>query len=287
MYNLICACTDLGVHIDGTDKGPLEIAKYINDKKINDKIIIKKNNCIKEKNKDNYKKNLKEINIFLKKLYLSILDSFNDDILPITLGGDHTVAISSILASNKHNPNLGVIWIDAHTDFNTFETTETGNIHGLPLAACCGLCNELTNHISNKYIDPKKCVVVGARSIDKEEYNNLKKYGVTIFTTNDLIKEGITQILNKAFEIAGDNIHISFDLDVIDPKEAKGVSVPEKNGITTQHAIEIFEYLVNKKSIIKSLDIVEYNPSFDDNNKTLNIAVNLLKKFINNDIQII
>lgn len=285
MFNLICACTDLGVHIDGSDKGPIEIARHINNKKINDVIYVKKNNVIKEKDHDNFKKNLEEIKIFLEKLNIEVNNSIKNQVFPITLGGDHTVAVSSILASSNYHDDLGVIWIDAHTDFNTFNTTETGNIHGLPLAASCGLCNKLTKHFANNYVNPKKCVVVGARSIDKEELNNLKKYGITYFTTIDLKNEGIKKIMDKAFEIAGKNVHISYDLDIIDPKTAPGVSVPEINGINEKEAYQIMDYLKTKKDLITSFDLVEYNPSIDDNNKTLNIALNLLNKFLNILIQ--
>lgn len=281
MINLICGCTDLGVHVDGTDKGPWEIARLINNKKINEKIIVNKKNVIKEKNHNNLRKNITEINEFLERLFIEVDNSFKSGIFPITLGGDHTVAISSILASKSYHDDLGVIWIDAHTDFNTFETTETGNIHGLPLAGTCGLCKDLTKHFASNYINPKKCVVVGARSVDKGEFTNLKEAGVTFFTTNDLQKEGIEKIMNKAFQIAGEKVHISYDLDIIDPKVAPGVSVPEKNGITELQAMEIIDYLKTKKDNIKSFDLVEYNPSFDQNEITLKIAVNLLTKFIN------
>lgn len=281
MINLICACTDLGVHIDGSSKGPIEIARLMNDKNIKDKIVVKTNNVIKEKNKNNLKKNIKDIKVFLENLYNEVNNSIKNNIFPITLGGDHTVAISSILASLNNQDDLGVIWIDAHSDFNTFETTETGNIHGLPLAASCGLCKELTEHFANKYINPEKCVIVGARSIDKEELNNLKKHNVTYFSTNDIKKEGINKIMDKAFLIAGTNVHISYDLDVIDPNIAPGVSIPEKNGINEHESLEIIDYLKQKKNLIKSFDLVEYNPTLDYNEKTFNIALNILNKFIN------
>ena len=277
------ACTDLGVHIDGTQEGPLRMVEYINNKNINDKIIVKKDNVIKEKNKNNLRKNIDAINKFSKNLFREVDNSFKHNIFPITIGGDHTVAIASILASQKNNQDIGVIWIDAHADFNTFETTETGNIHGLPLASVCGLCKDLTKHFTDNYVNPKKCVIIGARSIDKEEFNNLKKYGVTFFTTNDLKKEGINKIMDKAFSIAGKKVHISYDLDVIDPTIAMGVSVPEKNGINEEEAIEIINYLKTKKDNITSFDLVEYNPSFDDNKKTLKIAVKLLNNFINKE----
>lgn len=280
MINLIMACTDLGVHIDGAEEGPLQIMNFINNKKINDKIIIKKDNVIKEKNRNNLKKNINAINKFSENLFNTIDNCFKNNIFPITIGGDHTVAIPSILAAKKNNDNIGIIWIDAHADFNTFKTTETGNIHGLPLASTCGLCKDLTKHFTNKYVNPKKCVIVGARSIDKEELNNLKNEGVIFFTTNDLKKEGIKKIMDKAFDIAGNKVHISYDLDVIDPLIAKGVSVPEENGINEKEAMEIIDYLKRKKENITSFDLVEYNPSFDDNKKTLNIAINLLNKFI-------
>lgn len=281
MIDLICACSDLGVHIDGSEQGPIEIARLINNNKIYDKIYVHKNNVIKEKNKDNFKKNINNIKIFLEQLYNEISNTLDYNKFPITLGGDHTVAISSILASNNKYNDLGVIWIDAHADFNTFETTETGNIHGLPLAAVCGLCPELTKNYCNNYINPKKCVIVGARSIDKEEKNNLKKYGVTYFSTDDLKQNGIKNIMDKAFKIAGDKVHVSYDLDVITPNDAPGVSIPETDGISKFQSIEIIKYLKDKDNFIKSFDLVEYNPSFDINNKTLNIAIELLNIFIN------
>lgn len=280
MIDLICACTDLGVHLEGTEKGPILIANLINNKNINKKIIIKKNSIIKKKNHDNLLKNFEGINAFSKELFERINYSINNNLFPITLGGDHTVAIGSILASLNNYDDLGVIWIDAHADFNTFETTETGNIHGLPLAAVCGLCTSLSDHLSNKYVNPKKCVIVGARSIDKNEINNLRKYGVTFFTTNDIKKEGVNHIMDKAFAIAGKKVHVSYDLDIIDPTIAKGVSIPENNGINKEEAFAIINYLRQQKDKVVSFDLVEYNPTFDNNNKTLNLAVDLLHNFL-------
>jgi len=281
MINLICACTDLGLHIDGTDKGPIAISHFINSDKINDKIVVSKKNVIKEKNINNNQKNIKDIREFLERLQIEVDNSIKNNIFPIVIGGDHTVAISSAFASLKHNNNLGIIWIDAHSDFNTFETTETGNIHGLPLASICGLCQDLTDELTNKYIDPKKCVVVGARSIDKKEYANLEKAGITVFTTDDLNNYGINTILETAFQIAGQKVHVSFDLDVIDPKIAPGVSVPELNGINKSQTMEIINYLNNKKENITSFDLVEYNPSLDQNEITLKIIIDILSKFVN------
>ena len=223
-------------------------------------------------------------NNFNKLLFDKITNLLNENKFPITIGGDHSVAIASALATNNHYKNLGIIWIDAHTDYNTFDTTITGNIHGLPLAAINGYKTEkLTNFLTDNHINPKNTVIVGARSIDESELINLKNNNITFFTTEDIKKEGLDNILDKAFQIAGNNtngIHISYDLDYIDPIDCPGVSVPEINGVDINLAIETMKYIKNKKHLIKSLDLVEYNPKFDINNKTLNIATNLLNIFL-------
>lgn len=282
-YTLINANTDLGVHIDGTNKGPNLITNHF---KQYETITIEKNNDYqKNKDKHNLAKNLDEINKFNKKLYDTVTNLLENNTFPITIGGDHSIAIPTALASNDYHKNLGIIWIDAHTDYNTFESTITGNIHGLPLAAINNYYNEkLTNILTNNYINPKNTVIVGARSIDPLELENLKNNNITYFTTEDIKKEGINNILDKAFKIAEENtngIHISYDLDYIDPEICPGVSVPEQNGIDLETAYSTMEYLNNKKDIIKSLDLVEYNPLNDIDNKTKDIAINLLNIFIN------
>lgn len=282
-YTLINANSDLGVHIDGTNNGPKLITNNFKNYEI---ITIEKDNTIiKSKNKSDLAKNLEEVNAFNKLLFDKITYLLNENKFPITVGGDHSIAIASSLASNNYHKNLGIIWIDAHTDYNTFDTTITGNIHGLPLAAINGYKTEkLTNFLTNNYIKPQNTVIVGARSIDKQELVNLKNNNITFFTTEDIIKEGLKNILDKAFQIAGNNtngIHISYDLDYIDPIDCPGVSVPESNGINAKTAIDTMKYIKNKKQLIKSLDLVEYNPKFDINNKTLNLATNLLNIFVN------
>ena len=148
----------------------------------------------------------------------------------------------------------------------------------MPLACLNGLNSELSKFHSNKYYDPRKTVVVGYRAFEensKNEIKNIKTMGVTVYTTNDIKEYGVTKILEQAMKIASNNtngIHISFDLDVIDPKIAKGVSVPEVNGINLKETNEIIKFLQNKKDLIKSFDLVEYNPLNDYNDETLNIS---------------
>lgn len=282
-YTFINANSDLGVHIDGTNNGPNLITKNFNNYETH--TINKDNKTKKSKDKSDLAKNLKEVNNFNKLLYDKILNLLKEDKFPITIGGDHSIAIASALASNEYHKNIGIIWIDAHTDYNTFNSTITGNLHGLPLAAINGYKTEaLTKFLTNNFINPKNTVIVGARSIDELELVNLKNNKITFFTTEDIKKEGINNILDKAFKIAGKNtsgIHISYDLDYIDPLDCPGVSVPETNGIDLETALNTMKYINSKKDLIKSLDLVEYNPKFDINNKTLNIANKLLELFIN------
>lgn len=280
MITIINANTDLGVHVDGANLGPKEITDKLDIKKYN----IDKENTIKNKDKNDLKKNLNEVNHFTKKVFEQELEILNNNDFPLLIGGDHSAAIGSALASQKYYKNIGIIWIDAHGDYNTFETTRTGNLHGLPLAAITGYkCDDLTSFITDNHINPKNCVIVGARSIDPWEIGNLKDAGVTIFTTQDIHEKGSQTIMDEAFKIALNNTngtHISYDLDVIDPIIAPGVSVPEVNGITLSEANEIMDYLVNRKDDIKSMDIVEFNPTKDIDNKTKAIVLELINKFI-------
>lgn len=280
MINIINANTDLGVHIDGANIGPNMLTKDLNDIKYN----IDKDNIIKSKDKKDLKKNLSAINNFTKKIYNKELEILKDGNFPLLIGGDHSAVIGSALASRKINGNIGIIWIDAHGDYNTFKTTHTGNIHGLPLASITGYeCEELTNFITNEYINPKNTVIVGARSIDPWEIDNIKNAGVTVFTTSDIKKYGVKKIMDEAFKIALNNTkgtHISYDIDVIDSSIAPGVSVPEINGISDTEAYEIMDYLITKKNDIKSMDLVEFNPTRDIDNKTYKTAKNLLDKIL-------
>ena len=200
------------------------------------------------------------------------------------IGGDHSAAIASALASAKVNIDVGIIWIDAHTDYNTFETTVTGNIHGLPLAAINGYKNnELRYYHDGKIIQPSKTVIIGARSIDEAEKDNLRYAGVTVFSTEDIKEKGIEAIMDEAFKIAGyktKGIHISYDLDVIDPDIAPGVSIPEFDGISEEEAMKINEYIINHMKDVLSFDLVEFNPLRDIDRKTEQIALNILAQII-------
>ena len=277
---LIGAGSDLGVHIDGASLGPEVILKKKNLKKV----LFKQNKNIKKsKTKNDLKKNLVDLNQFNETLYNFLKKEKN---FCITIGGDHSIAIASGLASLKKEENLGIIWIDSHLDYNTFATTITGNLHGLPLAALNGLNKDLSKFHDGNYYNPQNTVVVGYRALEENalaEIQNIQTMGVTVYTTEDIKKYGVSKIMEEAFKITFKNtsgLHISFDLDVIDPDIAPGVSVKEKNGINLDETKEIINFLNTKKKYLKAFDLVEYNPLNDQNNTTLEIANYILENII-------
>lgn len=284
--DIINAATDLGVCIDGAKLGAEAITKKLNNENIHEIYTVKSQDVEKDRSKENKKKNLEPLNEFNERLYHRVERSIEEQKFPITIGGDHSISIASALASIKKHTNMGIIWIDAHGDYNTFETTITGNIHGLPLAAITGYeKNYLTSfHIGNKY-NYSNTVIVGGRDIDELERVNLEKAGVKVFSTEEIHEQGMKNIMSKAIKIASNGtngIHISYDLDVIDPKIAPGVSVPAKNGINLEEAYEAVDEIIKYEEIIKSIDLVEYNPKFDIEDKTRKIAIKILEELINN-----
>ena len=282
---IVGAGSDLGVHIDGAHLGPIQL---INDLKsfYQDEIItlIQDENIIKSRNLSDRRKNEYEIDKYNTTLYDAILEKLNNEYFPILIGGDHSVSVASALASAKANTDIGIIWIDSHPDYNTFETTTTGNIHGLPLAAITGYKNhELRYFHEGNTINQSKAVIIGARSIDEREKDNLRYSNVTVFTTQDIKEKGIEHVMDEAFKIAGtktNGIHISYDLDIIDPLIAPGVSVAEYDGITEEEAMKINEYIIKNIDQVVSYDLVEFNPLRDQERKTEQIAVNLLAQII-------
>ena len=283
MYKLIKASTDLGVIIDGARYGATKIVNCINNDNKYEEVLVKADHRCKSKDKTDMAKNLNKINSFNKRLYDEVYKTHQENKFPIIIGGDHSLGIASALADASFYGDVGIIWIDSHTDYNTFETTVTGNIHGLPLAAINRYQTDELIKFTPSRINPRNTVIVGARSVDPPEYVNIKKTGATIFSTEDIKKEGIKNILEKAFKIASNGtnkVHVSYDIDFIDPSEAPGVSVKAEDGIDKETAIKAMDIVSKHKDILSSLDIVEYNPLLDQKKETLKIASTLLKKFI-------
>lgn len=279
------AGSDLGVHIDGAHLGPVQLMNDLKSfYKGESMSFIQDENIIKSRNLSDLKKNEYEIEKFNTTLYKAMVEKIKEKYFPILIGGDHSVSVASALASAKVNGNIGIIWFDAHTDYNTFETTVSGNIHGLPLAAINGYKNEELRYFHDgNVIQAAKTVVVGARSIDDWEKDNIKYSGITVFTTQDIKEKGVEAIVEEAFKIAGyktNGIHISYDLDLLDPEVAPGVSIPEFDGISEEEAMKINELILKHINEIVSYDLVEFNPLRDQNRRTEQIALNLLAQAI-------
>ena len=282
---IIGAGSDLGVHIDGAHLGPVQLMNDIKSFYQGEQItLVQDDSILKSRNLSDRRKNEYEIDNYNTALYNAIVEKMKADFFPILIGGDHSVAAASALASAKVHENIGIIWFDAHSDYNTFETTVTGNMHGLTLAAITGYKNhELRYFHKGNIIQTSKAVIVGARSIDDWERDNLKYSGITVFTDQDIKEKGLETVVEEAFRIATERtkgVHVSFDLDLIDPDVAPGVSVPEFDGITEEQALEINKLIIKHMDKIVSYDLVEFNPLRDKDRKTEQIALNLLAQII-------
>jgi len=205
--------------------------------------------------------------------------------IPITLGGDHSIAIGSISgvshALQEQGAGLGVIWFDAHADINTPESSLTGNIHGMPVAVLLGHGYPVLTHILSAHpkISPRNLVLIGLRALDPQEKNLCREWGVTCYTARDLEIRGIQAIMEEAIAIASRGtagIHVSFDLDGLDPLEAPGVSTPVPGGIRAREAHVALEMIASTKKL-SSLDIVELNPCQDRKQQTAQLAVALIQ----------
>jgi arginase len=203
---------------------------------------------------------------------------------PLCIGGDHSMALGTIAGISSYckrkGLKLGVIWIDAHTDMNTEESTPSGNIHGMPLAASLGLGNE---KLVNLYgfspkLEPQNCALIGIRSIDDAEKKSIKKMKIPISTMADIDKTGIYRIMVrilKHFRESVDHIHISFDVDSVDPGIASGVGTPIPGGLSYREAHLVMESIA-ECGCMSSLEIAEVNPILDSQNKTAVFTTDLI-----------
>ncbi len=199
---------------------------------------------------------------------------------PLVLGGDHSIALGSIAGVASVYNNVGILWIDAHGDFNTHETTPSGNIHGMILAASAGLGHASLTHVCgwSPKIHTETIVIVGARDIDVKERGLLHANGIHVFTMSDIDQHGISVIMQKAVALAGQNnngIHLSLDMDALDPKEAPGVGTPVRGGLSYREAHLAMELIADSGQLV-AMDVVEVNPILDRENATALLAVELV-----------
>ena len=203
---------------------------------------------------------------------------------PLVVGGDHSLAIGSIAGSSGYfaekNEEIGVIWFDAHADFNAPDTTPSGNIHGMSLAVSAGVGGDDLVNLGDRApkIAAQHAVVVGARDLDPRERESIKQHGITVFTMRDIDEHGLRAVFEDAIAIAGKDttgIHLSFDLDVIDPQYAPGTGTPVRGGVSYREAHLAMEMLGDHANVV-SMDLVEVNPVLDHQNQTAVLAVELV-----------
>lgn len=234
--------------------------------------------------RDLSKKYVRDIAKVCQKLYQMALASFDDGALPLVLGGDHSLAAGSVAAAaeyaGRQQKPLGLIWVDAHGDMNTPDTTTSGNVHGMPLAALLGQePAELAKigGVSPK-VRPEHTVLVGVRNLDVQEKKEVRASGVHVFTMKDVDRQGIASIAEQAIALAGKGtagIHVSFDVDVCDPSIAPGVGTPVKGGFDYREAHMLMEMFADSNRLT-SLDVVEVNPILDTQNTTAVLAAELI-----------
>jgi arginase len=232
---------------------------------------------------DGTKKYVGDIAKVCRELYERSSKSLAEGALPLVLGGDHSLAAGSVAATadwvrRTSSKPIGLVWVDAHADMNTPATTETGNVHGMPLAALLGdEPHELAAIGSRPSVLPQHTVLIGIRNLDQREKEQIRASGVHVFTMKDIDRDGIASVAERALALAARHtggIHVSFDMDVCDPSVAPGVGTPVKGGVDYREAHMLME-LVADAGLLVGLDLVEVNPTLDIRNTTAELGVEL------------
>ena len=211
----------------------------------------------------------------------AVATSIQSGHFPLVLGGDHSLSVGSIRGAAKQR-KLGVIWVDAHADFNTAETTPSGNIHGMPLAALCGLGDPRLVSLwdeTHPVLDPKRVAILGARDLDPGEKRNLREAGVMVQSMEQVDRIGMPAALEKCIERVSrdvDGFYLSFDMDALDPRHAPGVGTPVNGGLTFREAHLACEVVAETGKLI-GMDMVEVNPILDVQNRTAIHAVEFIR----------
>jgi arginase len=210
-----------------------------------------------------------------------VYSSLTTNCFPFVVGGDHSLGMGSIAGSSKYYKNLAVIWVDAHGDINTDKTSDTGNVHGMPLAASMGIgSNDLTNiYYAGTKVKSENVFIIGARALDEGEETLTREKNLNVYSTKDVADKGIRQILDEIYKKIIDNgvdaIHLSFDIDCLDPSLVPGTGTPVSNGMKLSDAKYLIKYLMETK-MIKSMDLVEFNTLLDNGNTTTKLVLDLV-----------
>jgi arginase len=282
---------DLGASRRGVDMGPsaLRVAGLqARIKQLGHQVEDIGNISVKQPEEMSYgekrAKYLAEIADACKDLGAIVEKSLEESMLPVVLGGDHSIAagtLSGIAAHfRKKEKKIGLIWLDAHGDINTPESSPSGNVHGMPLAAAMGYgATELVELQGFKpKVEPQNISLVGIRDLDSQEKKLAKKSGVHVFTMRDIDERGMREVMSDALKYAMDDtdgISVSLDMDFVDPSDAPGVGTPVRGGVTYREAHLAMEMIADSEAMV-SLEIVEINPVIDEHNRTALLGVELV-----------
>jgi len=279
---------DLGQNRRGVDMGPSAIryagvVERLKDlgHSVKDEGDIPISHTRKEQSPNTHLRNLEEVIEGNAALANKVHEVLVEGQFPLVLGGDHSIAIGTLAGLADRFKNLGVIWYDAHADLNTAETSPSGNIHGMPLAISIGLGHEDLVNIRNysPKVKPENIVIIGARSVDPGERELIKEKGIKVFSMHEIDKLGMTEVMNQTIayfqEREVDGVHLSLDLDGIDPLYTPGVGTPVPGGISYRESHLAMEMLYSS-NLITSAEFVEVNPILDEKNKTADVAVALM-----------
>ena len=215
------------------------------------------------------------------RLYENTKQSLQEGAFPIMLGGDHSAAAGTASAvAAHHKGKIGIIWVDAHGDWNNEESSYTGNMHGMPFSALCGHGPDCMVDFGQGafFVDPKKCVQIGARDIDMTERKRMKDAGVNVFAIDTIDRLGMREVVKQAIAIASDGtegFHVSFDIDSVSPEFAPGTGTSVHDGLTAREAFLCMEMFAECDNLL-ALDMVEVNPILDEINRTATLASELI-----------
>ncbi len=282
---------DLGASRRGVDMGPSAVrvaGLHTRLKQLGHQVDDVGNIDVKQPEEQHYgvknAKYLEEIAGTCKGLAETVAKTLEEGLLPLVLGGDHSVAVGTAAGVaahfHKQSKRAGLIWLDAHGDMNTPESSPSGNVHGMPLASIMGYGpSELIELGGIKpMIEPRSVALVGVRDLDAKERRLVKESGIHVFTMRDIDERGMREVMSEALRFASDDtagIAVSLDMDFVDPTDAPGVGTPVRGGSTYREAHLALEMIADSKSMV-SFEIVEINPVIDLHNTTATLGVELV-----------
>ncbi len=227
--------------------------------------------------RDEHARYLTEILATCSQIATRVRDIATSGRMPLVLGGDHSIAMGTLAGMHAAHGPGGVLWIDAHGDLNRPETSPSGNVHGMPLAAALGACGfSLDGFDGPPWVDPVRVALVGVRSLDPGEKDLVKEQGIAVFTIADLDRRGVAEVMREAIDIVRGPafVHLSLDVDVCDPEIAPGVGTPVRGGLSYREAHLAME-LIAEAEILSSMEVVEVNPILDHADETGILACEL------------